>query len=186
MGGDAIQEALEEHLDVHAGETTDDGGITLEHIECNAACDYAPVVMVNWEFFDNQTPSSAPDLRRRTARGPSRCPPTRGAPCAHSARPPAFSPDSPTNAPAPRRWTGRTATLVGLASRSELDMTGCRVHRTHAAKMRVTRRRSPPNGTRRGGRRRVHPRPARPGTGNHRARSARHHGNRPQRNGFGD
>ena len=31
-----------------------------EHIiECNAACDYAPVVMVNWEFFDNQTPSSA-------------------------------------------------------------------------------------------------------------------------------
>ena len=34
----------------------------LEHIECNAACDYAPVVMVNWEFFDNQTPSSAREL----------------------------------------------------------------------------------------------------------------------------
>ncbi len=31
-------------------------------IECNAACDYAPVVMVNWEFFDNQTPSTARDL----------------------------------------------------------------------------------------------------------------------------
>jgi NADH-quinone oxidoreductase subunit E len=62
MGGDAILEALQDHLGVHAGQTTDDGRVTLEHIECNAACDYAPVVMVNWEFFDNQTPSSARDL----------------------------------------------------------------------------------------------------------------------------
>ena len=62
MGGDAILEVLENELDVHAGQTTSDGKITLEHIECNAACDYAPVVMVNWEFFDNQTPSSAAEL----------------------------------------------------------------------------------------------------------------------------
>lgn len=62
MGGDAILEVLEDHLDVHAGETTADGKITLEHVECNAACDYAPVIMVNWEFFDNQTPRSARDL----------------------------------------------------------------------------------------------------------------------------
>ena len=62
MGGDAILEVLEEHLGVHAGQTTADGKVTLEHVECNAACDYAPVVMVNWEFFDNQTPSSARDL----------------------------------------------------------------------------------------------------------------------------
>ncbi len=56
MGGDAIFEELQEHLGVGNGETTADGKVTLEHIECNAACDYAPVVMVNWEFFDNQTP----------------------------------------------------------------------------------------------------------------------------------
>ncbi len=62
MGGDAILESLREHLGVEDGQTTDDGSITLEHIECNAACDYAPVVMVNWEFFDDQTPSSARDL----------------------------------------------------------------------------------------------------------------------------
>jgi NADH-quinone oxidoreductase subunit E len=62
MGGDAILETLEAVLGVHAGQTTGDGTITLEHIECNAACDYAPVVMVNWEFFDNQTPSSAIEL----------------------------------------------------------------------------------------------------------------------------
>ncbi|MEU9975868.1 MULTISPECIES: NADH-quinone oxidoreductase subunit NuoE [unclassified Streptomyces] len=59
MGGDAIFESLQEHLGVGNGETTDDGSVTLEHIECNAACDFAPVVMVNWEFFDNQTPASA-------------------------------------------------------------------------------------------------------------------------------
>ncbi|MGE2728355.1 NADH-quinone oxidoreductase subunit NuoE [Mycolicibacterium vaccae] len=62
MGGDAILESLEQHLDIRAGQTTADGAITLEHVECNAACDYAPVVMVNWEFFDNQTPSSAREL----------------------------------------------------------------------------------------------------------------------------
>ncbi|MGI5456959.1 NADH-quinone oxidoreductase subunit NuoE [Streptomyces sp. CA-249302] len=62
MGGDAIFEELQEHLGVGNGETTDDGKVTLEHIECNAACDFAPVVMVNWEFFDNQSPASAKRL----------------------------------------------------------------------------------------------------------------------------
>ncbi|MDH6217705.1 NADH-quinone oxidoreductase subunit NuoE [Streptomyces pseudovenezuelae] len=62
MGGDAIFEELQEHLGVGNGETTGDGKVTLEHIECNAACDFAPVVMVNWEFFDNQTPASAKRL----------------------------------------------------------------------------------------------------------------------------
>jgi NADH-quinone oxidoreductase subunit E len=66
MGGDAIFERLKEHLDIGNDETTDDGegrrSITLEHLECNAACDYAPVMMVNWEFMDNMTPQSATDL----------------------------------------------------------------------------------------------------------------------------
>ncbi|PEG60496.1 NADH-quinone oxidoreductase subunit NuoE [Mycolicibacterium boenickei] len=79
MGGDAILDALQDHLDIHAGETTDDGRVTLEHIECNAACDYAPVVMVNWEFYDNQTPSSARDLVDGL-RGGTPPAPTRGAP----------------------------------------------------------------------------------------------------------
>jgi len=59
MGGDAIWDELSEHLDLGNDETTADGKVTLERIECNAACDYAPVVMVNWEFLDNQTPESA-------------------------------------------------------------------------------------------------------------------------------
>jgi NADH-quinone oxidoreductase subunit E len=78
MGGDAIFERLKDHLDVGNDETTADGSITLEHVECNAACDYAPVMMVNWEFMDNMTPESAvrlvDDLRSgaevRSTRGP--------------------------------------------------------------------------------------------------------------------
>jgi NADH-quinone oxidoreductase subunit E len=62
MGGDLIFDRLRSHLDVGNDETTDDGAITLEHIECNAACDYAPVMTVNWELFDNQTPESAIEL----------------------------------------------------------------------------------------------------------------------------
>jgi NADH-quinone oxidoreductase subunit E len=81
MGGDLIFERLKEHLDVGNDETTEDGKITLEHVECNAACDYAPVMMVNWEFMDNQTPESAvqvvDDLRAgkevHSTRGPKLC-----------------------------------------------------------------------------------------------------------------
>ncbi|MBM3722679.1 MAG: NADH-quinone oxidoreductase subunit NuoE [Actinobacteria bacterium] len=62
LGGDAIFEALKEHLEVENDEVTNDGKVSVEHIECNAACDFAPVVMVNWEFYDNQTVQSAKDL----------------------------------------------------------------------------------------------------------------------------
>lgn len=69
MGGDAIFAALKDHLDVGNDETTADGAITLEHVECNAACDYAPVLMVNWEFFDNQTVESAKEIVDRLRAG---------------------------------------------------------------------------------------------------------------------
>jgi NADH-quinone oxidoreductase subunit E len=97
MGGDQIWSELTAHVaggarEGHAGEETahdahehgdvksPDGKVAVERLECNAACDYAPVVMVNWEFFDNQTPESAKklvdDLRAgqpvRPTRGPDR------------------------------------------------------------------------------------------------------------------
>lgn len=78
MGGDEIFAAVSEHAGVGHDETTDDGQVTLERIECNAACDYAPVVMVNWEFFDNQTPRSTCELVDRLRAG-ERVRPTRGA-----------------------------------------------------------------------------------------------------------
>lgn len=62
MGGDAIFAELKEHLGIENDGVTADGKVSLEHIECNAACDYAPVVMANWEFYDNQSVQSAKDL----------------------------------------------------------------------------------------------------------------------------
>ena len=56
LGGDEIFRSLSRSNSASAmNETTADGMITLEHAECLAACDYAPVVTVNYEFFDNQT-----------------------------------------------------------------------------------------------------------------------------------
>ena len=77
MGGDAIYESIKEHLNIGNDEVTADGKVSVEHIECNAACDYAPVVMVNWEFYDNQTVQSVKDLvdGARTGNPPA---PTRG------------------------------------------------------------------------------------------------------------
>jgi NADH-quinone oxidoreductase subunit E len=76
-GPDAAEEAAHGHHDIKSA----DGKVGLGRLECNAACDYAPVIMVNWEFFDNQTPDSArqlvDDLRAdgegvRPTRGPGR------------------------------------------------------------------------------------------------------------------
>ena len=62
MGGDVIFDAVKEHLGIENNGLTSDGKVSVEHIECNAACDYAPVVMVNWEFYDNQTVESVKNL----------------------------------------------------------------------------------------------------------------------------
>jgi NADH-quinone oxidoreductase subunit E len=83
LGGDDIYQALSQTLGVGMNETAGTpgapGSITLEHAECLAACDYAPVVTVNYEFFDNQTVDSALGLVTELRAG-NRPMPTRGAP----------------------------------------------------------------------------------------------------------
>jgi NADH-quinone oxidoreductase subunit E len=79
MGGDAILADLKEYLDLGIDEVTRDSKVSFEHVECNAACDYAPVVMVNWEFFDNMTPAKTRDLVDGLRSGAD-VTPTRGAP----------------------------------------------------------------------------------------------------------
>ncbi|WP_137724870.1 NADH-quinone oxidoreductase subunit NuoF [Prescottella subtropica] len=79
LGGDAIHAALCAHLGVDDGGTTADGTVTLEHIECNAACDFAPVMTVDWEFFDDRTPESAIEVVDALRAGRPVCP-SRGAP----------------------------------------------------------------------------------------------------------
>ncbi|HEU5129550.1 MAG TPA: NADH-quinone oxidoreductase subunit NuoE [Glycomyces sp.] len=78
-GGQKVYDALADELGVGHDETTPDGTVTLEHAECLAACDYAPVVTVNYEFFDNMDEAGALDLVRQLREG-KRPVPSRGAP----------------------------------------------------------------------------------------------------------
>ena len=95
MGGDAIFESIKEHLDIENDGVTSDGKVSVEHIECNAACDYAPVVMVNWEFYDNQTVQSVKDLVDGARSG---------------------NPPAPTRGPKSlRTWKQNSAVLAGIS-----------------------------------------------------------------------
>ena len=46
-GGDKLLEHLEHKLGIHAGQTSDDGLFSLEEAQCLAACDKAPLMVVN-------------------------------------------------------------------------------------------------------------------------------------------
>ena len=95
MGGDLIFDAVKEHLGIENDGVTSDGKVSVEHIECNAACDYAPVVMVNWEFYDNQTVQSVKDLVDGARAG---------------------NPPAPTRGPKTlRSWKQNSAVLAGIS-----------------------------------------------------------------------
>ena len=122
MGGDAIFESLKEHLGIGNDQTTEDGKVTLQHVECNAACDYAPVVMVNWEFFDNQTPDSAKELvdGLRSGQPPQ---PTRGAELCPFRQTERILAGFPDERPDTGQGGAGAATLAGLRVAQERDMT---------------------------------------------------------------
>ncbi|MGW2623300.1 NADH-quinone oxidoreductase subunit NuoE [Micromonospora taraxaci] len=78
LGGQEVYDTLSEHLGVGHDETTADGTITLEHAECLAACDYGPVMTVNYDFFDGVDASTAVGVVDELRAG-GRPMPTRGA-----------------------------------------------------------------------------------------------------------
>lgn len=78
LGGQQVYDTLSEHLGVGHDETTADGTITLEHAECLAACDYGPVMTVNYDFFDKVDPDTAVGIVDELRAG-GRPMPTRGA-----------------------------------------------------------------------------------------------------------
>ena len=51
-GGDKLLEHLEHKLGVHSGQTSDDGLFSLEESQCLAACDRAPLMMVNEDLME--------------------------------------------------------------------------------------------------------------------------------------
>jgi NADH-quinone oxidoreductase subunit E len=50
-GGDRVSAYLQAKLGVRPGETTPDGKYTLTEVECLGACDEAPCMMVNFDFY---------------------------------------------------------------------------------------------------------------------------------------
>ena len=69
LGGDQIWSTLCNRLGIGNDEITEDGKISLERIECQAACTHAPVMTANWEFLDNMTPDSAMEVVEKLKRG---------------------------------------------------------------------------------------------------------------------
>ncbi len=59
-GAERIVEAVEKHLGIRTGESTPDGRIYLKREEeCLAACNNAPMMMVDHVYHENLTPESA-------------------------------------------------------------------------------------------------------------------------------
>ena len=54
-----LTEALETHLDVRDGETTQDQKYTLESVACLGCCSLAPVIMIDEDTFGRLTPEEA-------------------------------------------------------------------------------------------------------------------------------
>jgi NADH-quinone oxidoreductase subunit E len=124
LGGDAIYKRVCERLgapgkplghEQTVGEPGSPGSITVEHAECLAACDLAPVLQVNYEYYDKQTVESATELVDALRRGEKPAP-TRGAPLTDwrtvEREIAGFHDDLPTAADGP---SAAEETLVGAA-----------------------------------------------------------------------
>jgi len=61
-GADAVLSAIEDETGVLDGETTPDGLVSVEHVECAGACGGAPALTVNWELVEGLEPDKAREL----------------------------------------------------------------------------------------------------------------------------
>ncbi len=93
LGGDAVYAAVSQRLGVGHDEATPDGKFSLERIECQAACTHAPVMTVDWEFFDQMTVAGAIEVIDALERGEE---------------------VRSTRGPAVRGFTATEATLAGI------------------------------------------------------------------------
>lgn len=62
VGGQELLEHAEQTLGITAGSTTEDGAITLEDVECIAACTEGPCLQANYRYFTNLTTDSLDEL----------------------------------------------------------------------------------------------------------------------------
>ncbi len=62
VGAQGVVEAFESELGVRAGETTEDGEITLRAVECLGGCGYATVVAVDHRYREPVRPEDVPGI----------------------------------------------------------------------------------------------------------------------------
>jgi NADH-quinone oxidoreductase E subunit len=53
LGAESIVDYLKEKLGVELGETTEDKKFTLTTVECLGACEHAPCMMINFDYYGN-------------------------------------------------------------------------------------------------------------------------------------
>jgi NADH-quinone oxidoreductase subunit E len=69
VGAQAVVEAFERELGIGAGETTEDGSVSLTTFECLGGCGWAPVVAIDWRYHEPVTPEDVPGIVEELRRG---------------------------------------------------------------------------------------------------------------------
>ncbi|HYZ19266.1 MAG TPA: NADH-quinone oxidoreductase subunit NuoE [Gaiellaceae bacterium] len=70
VGAQQVLETFETELGVKAGETTEDGEVTLRALECAGGCGRAPVVVVDHRYHEPLKPEDVPAIVEQLRAGP--------------------------------------------------------------------------------------------------------------------
>src|SRR5687767_12413442 len=71
VGAQQVLEAFEEELGIRAGETTEDGSVTLRTLECAGGCGWATVVSVDHRYREPVRPEQVPAIVQELRDGAS-------------------------------------------------------------------------------------------------------------------
>ena len=69
VGAQQVVEAFERELGCHAGETTDDGKVTLRAVECLGGCGWATIVAVDDHYRTHVQPDDVPGIVEELTNG---------------------------------------------------------------------------------------------------------------------
>ncbi|RMG49978.1 MAG: NADH-quinone oxidoreductase subunit NuoE [Acidobacteria bacterium] len=61
-GSEKIQEHIERKLGITFGQTTPDGRFTFTEVQCLGSCGTAPVMQVNFDYYENLTPEKVDQI----------------------------------------------------------------------------------------------------------------------------
>jgi len=73
-GGAAVLDHFERRLGLRAGQTSPDGEVTLERVNCLGACALAPLAVVDGKYYGQMNESKADEVLRPILRAPGAAP----------------------------------------------------------------------------------------------------------------